>query len=113
MNNIHDLNGMEPIKQSENNTDDTDEMNEGSDELSEEGDENENGNEDGEDGDGDEDEDVGEETSTDFWQSLIEYFGICEGSKKVFRITVLPRIANINYLPIKANGWKTPLNTKM
>lgn len=83
-------------------TDDTDETNETTDELTEEddgeGDENGDSNGDGDsDGDEDGDEDVGEEMYTDLWQSIIDYFGICEGSNKPFRIAVFPR------LPIKAN----------
>lgn len=91
------------IGQTENlSTDDSDETNEGSDESYEESDEDENENEDGdgdENGDGSEDgdEDVGEETGTDFWQSLIDYFGICEGSNQAYRIAIVSR------LPIKAN----------
>lgn len=52
---------------------DTDESTEGTEQLFEEG-----GDANG-DSDGDGDEDVGEETYTDFWQSLIDYFGICGG----------------------------------
>lgn len=98
--NIQHLNGVELIEQLQSDAGETDEMNEGSHELSEESHENENGNEDG---DEDGDEDVGEETGTDFWQSLIEYFGICEGSRKAFRIAILPRIGNVDYLPIDRN----------
>lgn len=50
----------------------TDESSDGTDESFEEGD-----------GGGDGDEDVGEETDSDFWQSIIDYFGICEGSGKI------------------------------
>lgn len=32
---------------------------------------------------GDGDEDVGEESGSDFWQSVIDYFGICEGKNKI------------------------------
>lgn len=106
-NNMQILHGIEPTEQSENSStdDDTDETNEGSDESYEESDENEEGNEGGSEdggGDGDEDEDVGEETGTDFWQSLIDYFGICEGSNKAIRTAILSRI-KADRLAIKAN----------
>lgn len=104
-NNIQNLYGIKPIEQTENlSTDDLDERNEGSGGSYEESDETENENEDGdenedENGDGNEDgdEDVGEETGTDFWQSLIDYFGICEGSNKAYRIAIVSRSS------IKAN----------
>lgn len=38
------------------------------------------------------DENVGEETGSDFWQSFIDYFGICEGSKIFFRKAIPSQI---------------------
>lgn len=79
---------------------DTDESTEGAEESFEEGgDADADGDSDG---DGDGDEDVGEETFTDFWQSLIDYFGICEGNRNTFHIAALPQI-KANRLWAKTN----------
>lgn len=37
-------------------------------------------------------ENVGEESGSEFWQSFIDYFGICEGKGKKIRIVVPSRI---------------------
>lgn len=51
---------------------------------------------------GDGDEDVGEETSDDIWQSLIDYFGICEGRALAYSVIKLkPTTQESNKKPIR------------